>query len=310
MKIGSAVNQIEIYAPAKVNFFLEIRGKRQDGFHELETVMLAVSLYDGLRFRPRNDDQIRLSIVNVNSPELKEVKIPSDERNLIVKALRLLRSRVEVESARPLGCDIFLLKKIPSEAGLGGASSNAAAALIAGCKIWGLVFSRQQLAEMASELGSDVPFFLYSGAAVCRGRGEKIMPIRAQPGLSIVMAKLPAGLKTGPVFAHCEVPSVPKLATESIASLAGGRFNSIARSLFNRLQPVASQMTEDVGILAEAFREINCPGHQMSGSGTSYFGIFPSFHVARQAARTLSGRLPDARITHVHTLGSSYQTAA
>ena len=310
MKIGSADNQIEIYAPAKVNFFLEIRGKRQDGFHDLETVMSTVSLYDGLRFRPRKDDQIRLSIIKSNSPELKEVQIPSDQGNLVVKALGLLQSRSSSESVRPLGCDISLFKKIPSEAGLGGASSNAAAALIAGCKMWGLDFSRQQLVEIASELGSDVPFFLFNGAAVCRGRGEKITPIRARSGLSIVIAKLPAGLKTGPVFSHCEVPSIPKSATESIASIAGGRFNAIARSLFNRLQPVASQMTEEVGILAEAFQEINCPGHQMSGSGTSYFGIFPSFHVARQAARTLSARLPDARITHVQTLGPSYQLAA
>lgn len=310
MKIGSAINQIEINAPAKINLFLEIHGKRHDGFHELETVMATVSLYDCLRFRLRNDDQIRLSIANVHSREFETVEIPSDDRNLIVRALKLLRSNSQAEIDRPLGCDVSLFKRIPAEAGLGGASSNAAAALIAGSNLWELKFSQKQWEAIAAELGSDVPFFMFGGAAVCRGRGEKITPTRALPGLPIVIAKLPKGLVTGQVFKRCEIPDAPRSVAASVASMATGRPDAVAASLFNRLQPVASQMTEQVGILAEAYRKINCPGHQMTGSGTSYFGVFPSFRSARVAVQTLSARLPGATITHVHTLGQNFDIAA
>ena len=178
MKIGSAINQFEIIAPAKINLFLEIHGKRHDGFHELETVMSTVNLYDRLRFRLRGDDQIRLSIANRHSRDFGSVHIPDDDRNLVVKALKLLRSRSSAPSNHALGCDVTLFKKIPAEAGLGGASSNAAAALIAGNQFWDLGFSRNQLEGMAAELGSDVPFFLSGGAAICRGRGEKVTPLR------------------------------------------------------------------------------------------------------------------------------------
>ena len=310
MKIGSAINQIEINAPAKINLFLEIHGKRLDGFHELETVMATVNLYDCLRFRLRDDDQIRLSLENPNSRRIETVQIPEDDRNLVVKALMLLRSRAQEGNGRPLGCDVSLYKRIPAEAGLGGASSNAAAASIAGTKLWELDYSQNRLATLASELGSDVPFFLFGGAAVCQGRGEKITPIRSTPGIQIVVAKLPQGLVTGEVFSRCEIPAVPKSAAETITSIATGRSVKIAAALFNRLQPVASQMTNHVEILAEAFREINCPGHQMTGSGTSYFGVFPSFRNAHVAARSLSARLPGATITHVQTIGQNLDIAA
>ena len=308
MKLGST-NCVEILSPAKVNLFLEIHSKRADGFHGLETVMAAVDLRDHLRFYQRADDQINLRIVNpISSPSLES--IPTDDGNLIIQALRLLQ-KSNLDNARaPRGCDVLLLKRIPSEAGLGGASSNAAAALMAGNSLWNLGLGREQLSLLGSQIGSDVPFFIYGGAAVCSGRGEIINPIRSSSGIPIVIAKPRTGLSTAKVFAQCQVATSAQSSLPIVSSLENGRFSELASLFFNRLEEVARTMNEDIKELSIAFREINCPGHQMSGSGTSYFGVFPSSRVARRAARVLSNRLPHAKIFVSRTLSPYCTTAA
>ncbi len=192
MKLGIKPNRVSVCAPAKINLHLEIMGKRSDGFHELETVMSTIDLCDRLEFAARSDEEIHLQL---EFPFITDddTALPTDDRNLVVRALKLLRERSESSSFAPLGCDVRLSKRIPSEAGLGGASSDAAATLRAGNQLWQLGFFKAQLMELAAELGSDVPFFIDGGTAVCRGRGELIEPLPAIGGTPLVVAKPPVG---------------------------------------------------------------------------------------------------------------------
>jgi 4-diphosphocytidyl-2-C-methyl-D-erythritol kinase len=145
-------------------------------------------------------------------------------------------------------------------------------------------------------LGSDVPFFLHRGAAICRGRGERIEPLKILAGIPVVIAQPPTGLLTSRVFKTVEIPIQPRSVDAMAQSVVAGRPAEIARRMFNRLQGFAMEMNTEIKLLARAFSRTNCLGHQMTGSGSSYFGIFSSVRVARLAAQSLSNRLPGVRI--------------
>ena len=132
----------------------------------------------------------------------KRQELPPAKDNLVTKALVSLQQRFAISS----GMDVRLTKRIPSQAGLGGASSDAATALVAGIKLWGINASFNELSGIAAELGSDVPFFLHGGIALCTGRGEIVRPIESLLPYPVLIAKPPTGLSTPEVFRHCEVP--------------------------------------------------------------------------------------------------------
>lgn len=294
---------VNILAPAKLNLFLDILGKRSDGYHELETLMVSVNLFDQIRLHSRDDDQIKLRVTSTRDIQSAQYPIPLDDQNLVVQALHLLQAHAqqtnvssETAAKQSLGCDVQLLKRIPSQAGLGGASSDAAATLVAGNELWNLKLSDSQLHEMAMELGSDVPYFLAGGAAICRGRGEIIQPVESFAGLPVVIAKPQVGLSTPRVFEAVRIPKRNWCVDAIQKNVARGNPFLIARSLGNRLQPFAQAMTSQIARLAAAFSRVACLGHQMTGSGTAYFGIFANHRVAQIASQDLSGWLPDATI--------------
>lgn len=279
-QIGRDGRSIKLATPAKINLFFELLEKRKDGFHEIETIMSAVSLFDELEFSSRDDGQIRLSISQLGCTAHES--IPVDESNLILKAMLLLRERHGCDG---LGCDVRLLKKIPSSAGLGGASGNAAGALVAANFIWKLGLTDQQLTEAAAEIGSDVPFFLCGGTARCTGRGEVIETLNVPAGMSVVIAKPDEGLSTAEVYRQCRVPDAPVGSQNILGELESGNWNLVGRHLFNRLESFAMSMTPAIGKQKEIFDRLNCVGHQMSGSGTSYFGVFRNAADAERAAK-------------------------
>ena len=307
MKTRRFYNRLEIECPAKLNLFLELPAKRDDGFHEIQTVMSTVSIFDSISFTKRDDSQINLNVCGVSPGQLPRETdpIPTDGRNLIVKAIekiRALKSKTFPDACRT-GFDILLRKNIPSAAGLGGASSNAAGALLAANRLWDLNLSQTELHHLASELGSDVPFFLTGGMAVCRGRGEIIQPINVPSGHSIVVAKPPAALSTAEVFSQVSIGDDLRSSDSLIQNVASGIVSKIGGSLFNRLQKFAEPFTTQIAQLSESFNRIGtCCGHQMSGSGSSYFGLFSNTVTARQAAECLSARHPDVRIFYCRTL--------
>jgi 4-diphosphocytidyl-2-C-methyl-D-erythritol kinase len=318
MKISGNGQPIRIAAPAKVNLFFELLGKRTDGFHEIETVMSTVSLYDFLEVRPRNDGELKLLIRMESQCQSSSSKgaelesIPSDDRNLVIQAFDRVRelavSTGKAASGESLGADILLEKRIPSAAGLGGASSDAAAAIISACHIWDFDLSDFEMREIAASIGSDVPFFLNGGMAVCRGRGELIEPIEGPSSMAIVVAKPTVGLSTADVYRACRVPAQSTPGVDLIQSLKKGDSAGVGKRLFNRLETFANELTPAIAELRNEFLDLNCLGHQMSGSGSSYFGIFNNYVDAKRAATKLSARRPDATISCCRTLSSSDRT--
>ncbi len=153
-------------------------------------------------------------------------------------------------------------------------------------------------------------FFLYGGTALCTGRGEKVRPVEASVGIALVIAKPVCGLSTPRVFRKCIVPDAPIDVDEILAALPQGSPEKIADAMHNRLQPIAESLEQEVLALAKAFEQTGCLGHQMSGSGTSYFGIFSDVDAARIAAEELEKQNPDWDVFNVQSLGQNDVIAA
>lgn len=298
MRIRLSRNQIELLTPAKVNLFLEVLGRREDGFHELETIMSSVSLFDTLRFKPRADSEIVLR----NKPSATQrggsMEIPLDESNLIYHAIDKIRARLNTSN----GMDVWVTKRIPVRAGLGGASSNAAGALVAANHLYKGKLGLNELRAIASELGSDVPFFLTGGMAKCTGRGEHVTSVHSKSGISMVLAKPPVGLSTAKVFGRCRPANCPTQSNGLVKELSRGKLSLFGKLIFNRLEEAASEMTEWIDRLKSTFTRLNCVSHQMSGSGSTYFGIFSNRVSALRAANCLSNQHSDASIFTCETL--------
>ncbi len=273
---------LTVRAPAKVNLCLEVLGKRPDGFHEIRTVMQAVSLCDELEFRRRPDGHVGLSC---SDPQL-----PVDERNLAVRAARLLQQRLGVQE----GVDISLRKRVPVGGGLGGGSSDGAVTLLALRELWRLDITRQHLADLAAELGSDVPFFLWGGAAQCEGRGERVSPLACSrpmhyvlvmPSCAVSTAQVYEAAKNGLTTSSAASKNVSRALREGDAALLGA-------SLRNDLQDVALSVCGDLlGIwrrLQELKAMCGAEGLLLSGSGSSFLVVFRGARQANRAGRILS----------------------
>lgn len=296
-------DRVVALAPAKLNLFLELLGRRDDGYHELETLMVAITIFDTIVFSTTVEDRVRLTCsvsTGVRAHELAMGRenqlmgdVPTDGSNLIVRAVERLREAAGVTA----GAAIHLIKRIPSAAGLGGASSDAATAMWAANCCWKLGWSRSALAALSAELGSDIPFFFGHGAAICRGRGELIEPLAAPASLHVVVVRPPEGLSTAQVYRHCTLPEQPVSVQPLTRALRGGHGEVVARHLVNRLEPTAARLTPWIARLRSAFDRLDCLGHQMSGSGTSYFGICRHARHARRVAARLRGE--DLGYVHV-----------
>jgi 4-diphosphocytidyl-2-C-methyl-D-erythritol kinase len=284
------------HAPAKLNLFLEVLAKRPDGYHELETVMMSVGLYDSISFTEEESSQIRLRHFDVdrgpNARTESITSVPSDRQNIVYQAVDLLRRYAGVER----GIRVDLYKRIPVAAGLAGGSSDAAATLMALNQFWNLKLARAELAELASQLGSDVSFFLCGeSAAICRGRGEIVQPLLLPCGLHFVIAVPQSGLSTAAVFQHCRVAHKPLECRSLVDSLRRGRVGTAMQHLHNSLQRTAETLNDDVSRMKDAFSRLPVLGHQMSGSGTAYFGVCTS----RRQANGIAARLRSTRSGHV-----------
>ncbi|MBN2290788.1 MAG: 4-(cytidine 5'-diphospho)-2-C-methyl-D-erythritol kinase [Pirellulales bacterium] len=295
---------IVIQTPAKLNLFFEVLRKRADGFHEIETLMVPIGLYDSVFFKEDSSELIQFNCNRVENSSAcessladgqvsttsamrnEEESVPDGRTNLVYRAVELLRRRAQVRS----GARLRLVKRIPTAAGLGGGSSDAAAALIAANKGWKLNWSTAELAELAAELGSDVPFFLHDGPAVCRGRGERIEPIDGLGALCFVVVRPPVGLSTADVYRACTPVRQPRELTPILDALRRGDLAVAGRLLFNRLQPTAAKLCHWICKLESEFQSQDCFGHIMSGSGTCYFGLCQHMRHARRVAGRLQAR--------------------
>ena len=243
----------DVPAPAKLNLFLHLTGRRPDGYHLLQSVFMLIDWCDTLSFE-RRDDGI-LSREDLGPP------LPADD--LVLRAARALQQA----SGTNQGAHIQVTKRIPAEAGMGGGSSDAASCLLALNRLWALNLPLQQLATIGLALGADVPFFLHGSNAWVEGIGERITPI-ALPAARFLVAKPAAGLATRAIFGHPALKRDSKAATISGFAANPYGFGS------NDLEPVARQLCPEVGEALEWLEKQGLRG-RMTGSGSAVFALQP-----------------------------------
>ena len=279
-----------VQAPAKLNLFFEVLSKRDDGYHEIETLVYPINLYDTLYFKEDASGQIKFECERVSGrrgttgSELGHVPLGDD--NLVVRSAHLLRQRAGLSS----GARVRLVKRIPSAAGLGGGSSDAAATLMAANAAWGCGWSSARLARLGAELGSDVPLFFAHGPAVCQSRGEKVEPAVGVSLLHFVVVRPPAGLSTVEVYRACRPAEQPRPLAPLLEALARGDLPAAGRLLFNRLESAAEKLSPWIDRVRRELARLDCLGQRMSGSGTCCFGLCRHARHARRAARRLRAR--------------------
>jgi 4-diphosphocytidyl-2-C-methyl-D-erythritol kinase len=266
---------VVLWAPAKVNLFLEVLGKRPDGYHEIATLMLAVGLYDTLEFKEDNSRNVHL---RCDYPGLS-----TGPDNLVCRAAELLRKR----TAYSRGAAIRLVKRIPMAAGLAGGSSNAAATLAGLNRLWQLGLKSAELASLGAELGSDVAFFFSTPAAWCTGRGEQVTPLALGKPLWLVLACPAVGLATAEVYRSVTVPDRPQSGEAVRQALTEGNVAALGSGLFNRLQNVAERLRPEIGEALARLERLAPAGRLMSGSGTSVFALGRDHDDALRLAREL-----------------------
>jgi 4-diphosphocytidyl-2-C-methyl-D-erythritol kinase len=266
---------VVVWAPAKVNLFLEVLSKRDDGYHEIATLMVAVSLYDTLEFKEEASSAIQL---RCDHPNLS----PGPD-NLVSRAAELLRRRTGCRR----GASIRLVKRIPLAAGLAGGSSDAAATLAGLNRMWRLGRPATELADWAADLGSDVPFFFATPAAWCTGRGERVTAQRLGRPLWFVLARPDAGLATADVYRGIAVPEQPLTGDAMRQAVAAGDVDAVGRELHNRLEPAAERLCPALARVRDRLERLRPAGQRMSGSGTSLFALGRDHADALRIAREL-----------------------
>lgn len=262
----SGAPDLGLDAPAKINLFLEVLGKREDGYHEIETVMQAVGLADRLELWQRPAGEFSISVAGGPAP--------ADEDNLALRAARLLAR----ESGAQEGVHIHLDKRIPVGGGLGGGSSDAAAALRGLDRLWRLGARREDLANIGAELGSDVNFFLSGGTAVCRGRGELVEPLEVQHAMNVLLYIPQRQVATRDIYARLRMPLTNRRRSchTILKALKEGAFENCGRELFNRLEEPVFELYPDLAAARDVLTGEGALGTLLSGSGSTIFVLTSS----------------------------------
>lgn len=288
-------SELTLNIPAKLNLFFEVIRRLTTGFHEIESLVTPISIHDTLRVKPSAGLNFSVKI----SPEEKYQRlfagktIPTDDSNLVLRAVYRLKESLLPRRDLP-GADIILTKRIPSEAGMGGGSSDAAAALLLLNEFWKVGLSRDALAEIGAEIGSDVPLFLKGFPVICRGRGEIIESVpngESLPTLHFVVVKPPMGCSTPAVYRLCE-PQGPQnsgVIQKMVNAWRENDLETFAEGLKNRLMAPALQVAPDVRKVLEALSSVPVPlvGFSMTGSGSACFGLCRTHEEALKNAEFL-----------------------
>jgi 4-diphosphocytidyl-2-C-methyl-D-erythritol kinase len=292
---------VVVAAPAKLNLFLEILRKRPDGYHDLESLMVGVNLFDTLELREKSNGEITLIC---DPPTLS-----SGPDNLVYKAATALRSHT---GRSDLGAEIRLTKRIPAQAGLGGGSSDSAAALVGLSQIWKLGLTREDLLAIAASIGSDVAFFLTLPAAWCTGRGEQVTPEATSPGpggasgFHFVLVCPPVGLGTAGVYRRLAVPKDPVSGDAVRTAFRSGDPVALGRAIFNRLEEPAYDLEPLVGRIRRRLGALGPCGAMMSGSGSTVFAVcLDRAHAVQVAGAFQNSRPadePESRVLVVNSL--------
>ncbi len=304
MRIFRDDDGVHVEAPAKVNLYLEVLGKRPDGYHELITIMQATDFCDEV-IAAEAPSGVALAVEGAD--------LPADEGNLVWKAAKAFLAA----HAPGRGVRMRLVKRIPMGAGLGGGSSDAAATVVAIDRLYGLGVSRTKMAAVGEAIGSDVNFFFNGGTALCRGRGERVagvyFPYRTAfyyvlivPGVHVSTAEVYKNVQGIPLIKWMEHPDQPRERfeahleqtgeallghTQMVMALTMGDVAGVAARLKNRLEPVTLALHPELEAYKEALAKEGLAA-LMSGSGSAFFGLAPTREKAVEAAESLEKRFP------------------
>ncbi|MFN3192253.1 MAG: 4-(cytidine 5'-diphospho)-2-C-methyl-D-erythritol kinase [Aureliella sp.] len=287
---GSAA-RVTLHTPAKINLFLDVKGKRADGFHEIETVMCPISLYDEVTVTRLDNSDIELDLsfeaneaVSRNSSDSipdPAWQIPADSSNLVVRAADAVRRSLQ-DAGRldtPVGARIEMRKRIPAQAGMAGGSSNAAAIVVACLHLWA-EWDRTLATEICQSLGSDIAFFLGDykqiGLGLATGRGEQCIQIPGQPKLDFVVTHPRQGCSTGQIYSLFQPSNTERSSKKLLAACEtreAGQFTKIGAELFNALQSPASQTCEWIERQLNLFADAGLMYNLMTGSGSACIAL-------------------------------------
>jgi len=261
-----------VNAPAKINFALDVLGRRPNGYHDVAMIMQTIALYDTIT-------------VNTDCEEIKLTsncsEIPTDERNIAYKAAQYLKDNYRIES----GVHIHIEKRIPVAAGLAGGSTDAAAVLKLLNEAWELKLSKEELMEAGLKLGADVPFCIQGGTCLAEGLGEKLTIIDKTPDCCILLVKPSVGVSTKEVYQGLKLeeisqrPDIPGM----LQAIENNDLGALCSSMGNVLETVTTKMHPVIIELKQKLMELGAMGSLMSGSGPTVFGVFEDMSTAQRA---------------------------
>jgi 4-diphosphocytidyl-2-C-methyl-D-erythritol kinase len=265
-------------APAKINLYLEIINKRPDGYHNIESIMHTVSLFDILEFTLTSDSEIELSC--------SDKSLPVDSTNLVYKTAKKMQEKYGVNR----GIKIHLTKNIPMGAGLGGGSSDSAAVIKALNQLWNINASKEELESFAKKIGADVPFFLTGGTAKIEGIGEKVTKIPSDVHLHAVLVKPDFGVSTVLAYSKIKFPLTNQRKIHKITDvLIKSSFTSEAAKdlLFNRFEEFIFPEFSEIEKIKTMLQSFGCAS-LMSGSGATVFALTSSREKSEEIVKRLS----------------------
>lgn len=280
------MKEVTVETPAKINLSLDVTGKRQNGYHNLEMIMQSISLCDRVTVEKRSSGLT----IQCDFPY-----VPNDSRNIAWKAAEAFLAECREKG----GARIIVEKTIPVCAGLAGGSTNAAGVLKAMNSLYGKPLSEERLTAVARRLGADVPFCLHGGTVLARGIGDELTPLPDFAGVRVVVVKPPFPISTPWVYRNLnlhalgERPDTPAL----IDAIKKKDLHALARGMRNVLESVTLKAHWEIGRIMEEFLALGALGSRMSGSGSAVFGLFDDDALAEKAFEQFRGRYTDVFYT-------------
>ena len=274
-------------AYAKLNLTLDVLGKREDGYHDLKSVMQTVSI--------RDDIELDIGTGKPWVLRCDKEGIPTDSRNLAWKAAEVY---CEAMGKDPDGLEIRITKRIPSEAGMGGGSADAAAVLRALNQYYGNPLSILALAELGARVGSDVPFCVVGGTCMVEGRGERLRKLADMPDCFFVVVKPDFSCSTAELYRKIDETEIAKRPDHQAmeSALLAGDLGRVCENIWNVFDPVVTQEHLELNYIKSIFNSYGAVGYQMTGSGSAVFAVAPSFEFAAVMCDMLRGNYPNVFI--------------
>ncbi|GFN36695.1 4-(cytidine 5'-diphospho)-2-C-methyl-D-erythritol kinase [Tepidimicrobium xylanilyticum] len=280
------MNEIALESYAKINLALDILYKRDDGYHEINTIMQQIDLKDRVVIRNK-DSGIDIQCNNKD--------VPIDRNNLVYKAWEKIREKTGINR----GVGIIIDKKIPIAAGLAGGSSNGGAVLKGLNLLWDLNLSDEELMEIGKKIGADVPFCIMGGTAWARGIGEKLTKLKGFSGYNILLANVGIPVSTEWVYKNMDLKSIhERIDIERIIKyMEEGNLLKLGQSIENVMEPVVMTKYPQVKMVKEDMIKFGALGSLMSGSGPTVFGLFDDEEKLYRCKRELEKKVPNVFVT-------------